>query len=46
MTADYETNSGATLSLTFQGAPEDAKPVKDFLEQEFRLAREKDLRVT
>lgn len=46
MDAAYETTAGASLSLSFQGAPEDAKPVKDFLEQEFRLAREKDLKVT
>ena len=46
MRAEYETKAGATLSLTYQGAPEDAKPVKDFLQQEFRLAAETDLRVT
>jgi len=46
MAAEYETKLGAELSLTFRGAPEDAKPVKDFLEQEFRLAKEKDLNVT
>lgn len=46
MTADYETTAGASLSLSFKGAPDDAKPVRDFLEQEFRAAREKDLQVT
>ncbi len=44
--ADYESKAGAELHLNFRGATEDAKPVKDFLEQEFRLAKEKSLNVT
>lgn len=46
MQAEYETKAGAGLSLEFEGAPEDATPVKDFLDQEFRLAKEKTLKVT
>jgi len=46
LAAGYESKAGASLELEFKGTPEDAKPVKDFLEQEFRLATEKQLNVT
>ena len=42
----YESKAKASLSLEFRGPVEDAKPVKDFLEQEFRMAGETQLDAT
>lgn len=41
--AAYETGKGASLDLEFKGAPEDAQPVKEFLDAQFRAASEKEL---
>ncbi len=43
ITAAYETSTGSTLDLTFEGAPKDALVVKEFLQPQFRSAGEKDL---
>jgi len=39
----YETTSGSTMTLEFEGTPDDAKPVKDFIEPQLRAAKEKSL---
>jgi hypothetical protein len=41
--AEYVTIKGATLELTFEGTPEDALPVKDFLDPQLRAATDKEL---
>jgi hypothetical protein len=44
LSAEYETAEGSSLSLKFEGQPDDAQPLKDFLEPPFRASTEKDLR--
>lgn len=44
--AEYETTDGATLSMEFNGGPADADPLKEFLEPQFRAAKEKSLNAT
>ena len=41
--ADYETGGGSSLELEFEGNLEDAKPLKEFLDAQFRGASDKDL---
>ena len=43
LTAEYETAEGSALRLTFNGQPDDAQPLKDFLEPQFRASSEKAL---
>ncbi|MEQ1897466.1 MAG: DUF499 domain-containing protein [Vicinamibacterales bacterium] len=45
LTAQYETKSTSILELEFKGALEDAEPLKEFLENQFRGAAETDLTV-
>jgi hypothetical protein len=45
LTAQYETKAASALELEFKGALEDAEPIKEFLESQFRGAAETDLNV-
>ena len=40
--AEYETRSGASASVTFHGSVEDALPLKDLLDTQFRSASDAD----
>ncbi len=42
----YETTGGSEMELEFTGTPEDAKPVKDFLEPQLRAAKDKTIKVS
>jgi hypothetical protein len=44
--AEYETPGGSSLTLEFHGTPQDAQVVKEFLNAQFRIASEKDLKTT
>lgn len=44
--AAYETPGGSSLTLTFSGTPQDGQVVKEFLNAQFRIASEKDLKTT
>lgn len=44
--AEYETTDGSTYEMEFKGTPQDAGPLKEFLEPQFRAAREKKLDAT
>jgi hypothetical protein len=41
--AAYETGGGSSLTLHYSGQPQDAQPVKEFLDAQFRAASERDL---
>lgn len=41
----YETTNGSTLEVDFTGSPQDAAPVKDFLDPQLRAATEKTVQV-
>ncbi|NCC04604.1 MAG: ATP-binding protein [Proteobacteria bacterium] len=43
---DYATANGSELSFEFQGSPQDAQPVKDFLDPQLRAATEKSVDLT
>jgi hypothetical protein len=43
ISAAYETSAAGVLTLSFAGTPEDAAPLKEFLEPQFRAASEHDL---
>lgn len=43
MNAAYETKSDSMFEMTFKGDPGDAGPIKEFLDPQFRAAKEKDL---
>ena len=43
LTGGYETSAGSSLNLEFSGNPDDAKPLKEFLEPQLRAAKEKSL---
>ncbi len=43
MTAEYETTDGSTMQMEFEGQPGDAAPLKEYLEPQFRAAKEKNL---
>jgi hypothetical protein len=45
LTAEYETSGPSALSMQFKGTLEDAEPLKEFLEAQFRAAREAELKV-
>ncbi len=45
ITGEYETAGGSTLLVEFKGTPQDALPVKDFLDPQLRAAAEKDVKV-
>ena len=45
LTAQYETKAASLLELEFKGALDDAEPLKEFLESQFRGASETDLTV-
>ena len=45
LTAAYETAAGSSLGMEFKGALDDAEPLKEFLESQFRGAAETDLQV-
>jgi hypothetical protein len=46
LAAEYETTDGSSLELEFNGLPQDAGPLKEFLEPQFRAAKEKKLDAT
>jgi hypothetical protein len=46
MEAEYETTDGSTCRMEFQGQPADAGPLKEFLEPQFRAAKETGLTTT
>lgn len=46
LVAEYETTDGSSCQIEFQGQPADAGPLKEYLEPQFRAAREKDLNAT
>jgi hypothetical protein len=41
--AEYETAARSTLEMRYEGSPEDAQPVKEFLDAQFRATAEKQL---
>ncbi|KAF0116661.1 MAG: hypothetical protein FD149_1353 [Rhodospirillaceae bacterium] len=43
LTGDYETTFGSTMEIKFEGSPDDAKPVKDFIEPQLRAAKDKNM---
>jgi hypothetical protein len=45
LSADYETAEGSSFSLTFKGLPDDAQPLKEFLEPQFRASPEKAMKI-
>jgi hypothetical protein len=45
MTAAYETKGDSAMRMEFRGDPADAPPVKEFLDAQFRAAKERDLNV-
>jgi hypothetical protein len=46
MEAEYETTDGSTMQMEFQGFPQDALPLKEYLEPQFRAAKESSLSTT
>ncbi|MGH7058675.1 MAG: hypothetical protein ACREFZ_12535, partial [Acetobacteraceae bacterium] len=38
---DYQTTSGSSMEISFTGTPDDAKPVKDFIEPQLRAAADR-----
>lgn len=45
MTASYETREESLVEIHFRGVPADAEPLKEFLDPQFRDAKEADLNV-
>ena len=45
-TGGYGTNDEGLFEFRFEGSVEDAKPVKEFLDAQFRAAKEQDLKTT
>jgi hypothetical protein len=45
ITGSYETTGGSTLTVEFEGTPQDAAPLKDFLDPQIRAAAEKQVEV-
>ena len=43
MQAEYETSDGSSLTMEFHGQPQDALPLKEYLEPQFRAAKETSL---
>jgi len=46
LTGGYETANGSSMEISFEGTPDDAKPVKDFVEPQLRAAKEKSLKAS
>jgi hypothetical protein len=46
LSAEYETTEGSSFEMEFNGLPQDAGPLKEFLEPQFRAAKEKKLDAT
>lgn len=44
ITGEYETAGGSIVNVTFEGIPQDAQPLKDFLEPQLRAAADKDIK--
>ena len=44
ITGEYETTGGSIVGVTFEGIPQDAPPLKDFLEPQLRAAADKDIK--
>lgn len=42
----YETTSGSSLDLEYRGPPDDAEPVREFLQSQFRAASAKTLKTS
>ena len=42
---EFETRQGSSVGITFEGVPQDALPLRDFLDPQLKLAAEKDLMV-
>ena len=42
---EFETAAGSTVNVGFEGVPQDALPLKDFLDPQLKLAAEKDVRI-
>lgn len=45
MSAEYETASDSSFRMEFEGDPQDATPIKEFLDPQFRAAKEKDVQM-
>lgn len=45
ITGGYETTTGSRLEVDFSGTPQDAAPLKDFLDPQLRAAKEKNVEV-
>ena len=43
---EYETDEDSICTIEFEGLPDDAIPLKDFLEPQFRASSEKNLEST
>src|SRR3546814_15690715 len=43
--SEYETAAGSSVAVTYEGTPQDALPLKDFLEPQLRVAAERDVKV-
>ncbi len=41
---EFETQQGSTVQLSFEGVPQDAMPLRDFLDPQLKLAAEKDVK--
>lgn len=42
---EFETPAGSSVEVRFEGTPQDALPLKDFLDPQLKLAAEKDVKV-
>ncbi|MBV9249438.1 MAG: hypothetical protein JO227_09380, partial [Acetobacteraceae bacterium] len=45
LSGEYETAAGSTLELEYTGTPQDAAPLKDFLDPQLRAAKDKNVEV-
>jgi len=43
ITGEFETPAGSSMELRFSGVPQDALPLRDFLDPQLKLAAEKDV---
>lgn len=41
ITCEYETTSGSAVSISFEGTPQDAQPLREFLDPQLRAAKDK-----
>jgi hypothetical protein len=42
---EFETPAGSAIEVGFEGIPQDALPLKDFLDPQLKLAAEKDVKI-